>query len=37
MHSFQPERFYRVVVKVETDDGDNIQLFDNNHYFKVTR
>jgi hypothetical protein len=37
MHSFQPERFYRVVIKVETDDGDNIQIFDNNHYFKVTR
>lgn len=37
MDSFQPERFYRVVVKVERDDGDNVQIFDNNHYFKVTR
>lgn len=37
MDSFQPERFYRVVVKVETDGGDNVQIFDNNHYFKVTR
>ena len=37
MDSFQPERFYRVVVKVETDSGDNVQMFDNNHYFKVTR
>lgn len=37
MDSFQPERFYRVVVKVETDSGDNVQIFDNNHYFKVTR
>jgi hypothetical protein len=26
-----------VVVKVESDNGDNVQIFDNNHYFKVTR
>lgn len=37
MDSFQPERFYRVVVRVERDGGDNVQIFDNNHYFKVTR
>ena len=37
MDSFQPERFYRVVVKVERDGGDHVQIFDNNHYFKVTR
>jgi len=37
MDSFQPERFYRVVIKVERDGGDNVQIFDNNHYFKVTR
>jgi len=37
MDSFQPERFYRVVVKVERDGGDNVQIFDNNHYFKVVR
>lgn len=37
MNSFQPERFYRVVVKIETDGGDKVQLFDNNYYFKVTR
>lgn len=37
MDSFQPERFYRVVVKTVTEDGENIQMFDNNHYFKVTR
>jgi hypothetical protein len=35
--SFQPERFYRVVVKVERDGGNNVQIFDNNYYFKVTR
>ncbi len=37
MDSFQPERFYRVVIKVEKDSGNNVQIFDNNHYFKVTR
>lgn len=37
MNSFQPERFYRVVVKVETNGGDVVQTFDNNYYFKVTR
>jgi hypothetical protein len=37
MDSFQPERFYRVVIKVEREDGDNVQIFDNNNYFKVVR
>lgn len=37
MDSFQPERFYRIVVKTETDGGNNVQVFDNNYYFKVTR
>jgi len=37
MNSFQPERFYRIVVKVETDGGDVVTFFDNNYYFKVTR
>jgi hypothetical protein len=37
MDSFQPERFYRVIIKSETDGGDTVQLFDNNYYFKVIR
>lgn len=37
MDSFQPERFYRIVIKTETDGGDTVQIFDNNYYFKVTR
>ena len=37
MNSLQPERFYRVVLKVESSGGDNVQIFDNNYYFKVTR
>jgi hypothetical protein len=37
MSSFQPERFYRILIHSEKDDGyDNI-TFDNNYYFKVTR
>lgn len=37
MESFQPERYYRVLVKTETDGGNTVQIFDNNYYFKVTR
>lgn len=37
MNSFQPERFYRVVLKVEKYGGDVVEMFDNNYYFKVTR
>jgi hypothetical protein len=37
MNAFQPERFYRVVIKVERDGGDVVEMFDNNYYFKVTR
>ena len=37
MNAFQPERFYRVVIKVETDGGDVLTIYDNNYYFKVTR
>jgi len=37
MNSFQPERFYRITIKVETDNGRNVQIFDNNYYFKVVR
>ena len=37
MDSFQPERFYRVIVKSETEGGDINRLFDNNYYFKVSR
>jgi hypothetical protein len=37
MDSFQPERYYRIVMKTETNGGDTVQIFDNNFYFKVTR
>jgi hypothetical protein len=37
MDSFQPERFYRIVIKTESDGGNIVQIFDNNYYFKVVR
>ena len=37
MNSFQPERYYRILIKTETSGGNAVQLFDNNYYFKVTR
>ena len=37
MNSFQPERFYRILIKSETDGGDTSQIFDNQYYFKVSR
>lgn len=37
MNGFQPERFYRILIKTETDGGDTVQIFDNNYYFKVIR
>lgn len=37
MDGFQPERFYRLIIKTEDDGGNDVQIFDNNYYFKVTR
>lgn len=37
MDSFQPERYYRILIKTETDGGNTVQIFDNNYYFKVIR
>ena len=37
MNSFQPERYYRVLIKSETDGGNSNQIFDNQFYFKVQR
>ena len=37
INSFQPERFYRIVIKTEDLGGNNVKIFDNNYYFKVTR
>lgn len=37
MNSFQPERYYRVLIKLDSSGGDISQIFDNNYYFKVSR
>ena len=37
LDTFQPERYYKFVLKVERDGGDDIQLHDDGFYFKVTR
>ena len=36
MDSFMPERYYKIMLKVERDSGDDIQTFDD-FYFKVMR
>ena len=34
---FQPERYYRLLLKVPNSDGITHELYDNNWIFKVTR
>lgn len=36
MDSFQPERFYKIIFKVEDDDG-SIDHYDGDHIFKIVR
>ena len=35
MQGFQPERYYRILIRHDNNDG--IQIYDDNYYFKVTR
>lgn len=37
MNGLQPERFYKVVLKVVTDGGNTEQYYDSDHIFKVVR
>jgi hypothetical protein len=37
LNTFQPERYYKVVLKVERSGGDDIQTFSDGFYFKVVR
>ena len=37
LDSFQPERYYRLLLKVPNSDGITHELYDNNWIFKVTR
>ena len=37
LDTFMPERYYKIVLKVERDGGDDVQIHDNSYYFKVER
>jgi hypothetical protein len=37
LNTFMPERYYKIVIKVERDGGDDVQIHDNGYYFKVVR
>jgi len=37
LNTFQPERYYKFVLKIERDGGDEVQIHDDGFYFKVTR
>lgn len=37
LNTFQPERYYKIVLKVERDGGDDVQVFSEGFYFKVVR
>lgn len=37
MNSFLPERFYKIVFRIETDGGDSVNYIDDGMWFKVVR
>ena len=37
LNTFMPERYYKILLKVEREGGDDIQIHDNGYYFKVER
>jgi len=37
LDTFQPERYYKLALRVERDSGNDIQLHDDGYYFKVVR
>lgn len=37
LNTFQPERYYKIVLKVERSGGDDVQTFSDGFYFKVVR
>jgi len=32
-----PERYYKILLKVEREGGDDVQIHDNGYYFKVEK
>lgn len=37
LNTFMPERYYKIILKIERDGGDDVQVHDNGYYFKVVR
>jgi len=37
LNTFLPERFYKIILKVERDNGNDVQIHDKGYYFKVVR
>ena len=37
LNTFQPERYYKIILKVERSSGDDVQTFGEGFYFKVVR
>ena len=35
MSTLMPERYYRILLKIERDGGDDVQIHDNGYYFKI--
>ena len=35
MSTLMPERYYRIMLKIERDGGDDVQIHDNGYYFKI--
>jgi hypothetical protein len=37
LNTFMPERYYKIVLKIERDSGDDVQIHEDGFYFKVER
>lgn len=37
LNTFMPERYYKILLKVEREGGDDVQVHDNAYYFKIER
>jgi len=37
LDTFMPERYYKILLKVERDGGDDVQVHDDGYYFKVEK
>ena len=37
LNTFLPDRYYKLILKIVRDNGDDIQVHDNGYYFKVVR